>query len=422
MTSLNGFHSNGNDQHNPSTTSRRIALVVPDLATTGGGVISMATFLYRVINASGRYQAEIISLAGTARDRASVRLLAPPTWTRQPQVLPETWRGIAYHHVGTFWPEIEAQRYRPRRPLDDLLRHYDLIQVVAGGPAPALAALRCGRPVCLYVATTMEGEGASLRSAARGWRKLYLQYRYRMYQNIEQDVLPRVAHVFAESNYTRKLLNGLVAPQQLSLGLPGVNTSLFAPPLFAANGSNPNGPIIWVGRFGDPRKNLSLLLHAYQQLSHVDMNSPDLLLVGNGAMTTAEQALIRSLGIESRVAVRQNLRPDELAALYRQAAFFVLSSDEEGLGIVVLEAMASGLPVVSTACGGPATAVLNGQTGFLTPVGDVGAFAQALQRLAADPHLRRRMGQAARERAEQLFSYEAAGRAFLDRYDEILSQ
>lgn len=418
MTLLNGSHSNGNDWHNPSKTSRHIALVVPDLATTGGGVVAMAMFLYRVINGSGRYKAEIISLAGTARDRASVRLLAPPTWTRQPQVLPETWRGIAYHHVGAFWPEIEAQRYRPRRPLDDLLRQYDLIQVVAGGPAPALATLRCGRPVCLYVATTMEGEGTSLRSAARGWRKLYLQYRYRMYQNIEQYVLPRVAHVFAESDYTRELLNGLVAPPQLSLGLPGVNTSLFAP-----NGANPNGPIIWVGRFGDPRKNLSLLLHAYRQLSCSDTNNiPNLLLVGNGMMTTAEQALIRSLGIESRVAVRQNLRPDELAALYRQAAFFALSSDEEGLGIVVLEAMASGLPVVSTACGGPATAVLNGQTGFLTPVGDVNAFAQALQQLAADPHLRRRMGQAARERAEQLFSYEAAGRAFLDRYDQILGQ
>lgn len=411
MTSLNGFHSNGNKQHK---SLRRVALVVPDLATTGGGVIAMATFLHRVINGSGRYQAEIVSLAGTAHDRASVRLLAPPTWTRQPQTVLESWRGISYHHVGAFWPEIEAQRYHPRRPLDKLLRHYDLIQVVAGGPAPALATLRCGRPVCLYIATTMEGEGASLRSAARGWRKLYLQYRYRMYQNIEQYVLPRVAHVFAESDYTRELLNSLVAPQQLSLGLPGVNTSLFAP-----SGANPNGPIIWVGRFGDPRKNLSLLLHAYGQLCHADKNSPDLLLVGNGTLTTTEQALIRSLGIELRVTVRQNLRPDELAALYRQAAVFALSSDEEGLGIVVLEAMASGLPVISTDCGGPATAVVNGQTGFLTPVGDVNAFTQALQQLAADAHLRRRMGQAARERAEQLFSYEAAGRAFLDRYDVV---
>ena len=67
------------------------------------------------------------------------------------------------------------------------------------------------------------------------------------------------------------------------------------------------------------------------------------------------------------------LGDDELVELYRGAALLALSSDEEGLGLVILEAMASGIPVVSTACGGPQTSVVDGETGFLTPVGDAAA-------------------------------------------------
>ncbi len=110
----------------------------------------------------------------------------------------------------------------------------------------------------------------------------------------------------------------------------------------------------------------------------------------------------------------------ELADLYRHAMFFVLPSDEEGIGIVLLEAMASGLPVVSTCCGGPETAVLDGETGFLTPVGDAQALADAMQHLLDNPALRRRMGQAGRRIAEERFSLDVTGKVFLRKYDELL--
>jgi hypothetical protein len=97
----------------------------------------------------------------------------------------------------------------------------------------------------------------------------------------------------------------------------------------------------------------------------------------------------------------------------------VLSSNEEGLAIVILEAMASGLAVVSTDCGGPATAVTEGETGFLTPVGDVESFSAAMQKLISDPVLCQRMGQAGRRVALERFSLAAAGKVFLDKYDEF---
>jgi glycosyltransferase involved in cell wall biosynthesis len=111
---------------------------------------------------------------------------------------------------------------------------------------------------------------------------------------------------------------------------------------------------------------------------------------------------------------------DELATLYRNATLYVVSSDEEGLGLTILEAMASGRPVVSTACGGPSTTVVEGETGLLVPVGDAAALAEAMRSVLDAPARADRMGRKARERAEEQFSVRATGERFLEVYDHLL--
>ena len=98
-----------------------------------------------------------------------------------------------------------------------------------------------------------------------------------------------------------------------------------------------------------------------------------------------------------------------------------MPSDEEGLGIVILEAMATGLAVVSTASGGPEVAVTDGETGFLTPVGDQEALKSAMLKLIDDPVLRDRFGAAGRRVAEARFSLESTGAVFLQEYDKLLA-
>jgi glycosyltransferase involved in cell wall biosynthesis len=84
--------------------------------------------------------------------------------------------------------------------------------------------------------------------------------------------------------------------------------------------------------------------------------------------------------------------------------------------------MASGLAVVATACGGPETAVVPGQTGLLTPVGDVDAFAGGLRRMIDEPVLRKQMGAAGRARAVASFSLAAAARPFFQAYDALVGR
>jgi glycosyltransferase involved in cell wall biosynthesis len=99
-----------------------------------------------------------------------------------------------------------------------------------------------------------------------------------------------------------------------------------------------------------------------------------------------------------------------------------LASDEEGFGLVVVEAMASGVPVVSTRSGGPDSIVTDGKDGFLVPCGDAAAMAERMHLLANDVVLNLAMGKAARCTAEMRFDERVAGLAFLDTYDRLLER
>ena len=397
-------------------SAKRVALVVPGLQY-GGGVPAMASFLYRCLDGTKRYRPALVSLAIAAGDSLSVRLLEPSSWRRGVRSESGAWRGLPVRYMGAFLAEFEFQRYRPRRALTDLLNSFDLIQVVSGTPATGLAVSRVQKPCCLYVATTVRPERVSLLAEASGLRGLWLRLATAISAQSEPRALRLADHVFALSEYTRAELSAVLPASKLSLGVPGVDTALFHP----AERALDNGYILSVGRPSDPRKNMRLLLEAYGLLRERLPDAPKLMLVG-GQLRSADRAAAAGLGIGDHVAVRADVTPEELAPLYRQASLFVLPSNEEGLGIVILEAMASGLPVVSTRCGGPETCVVEGETGYLTPVGDAQALAQRMQALLEDDALRQRLGRAGRALVNERFSLQAAGKPFLDVYDRLLGR
>ena len=394
----------------------RIAVVAPGLQY-GGGVPTVALFLYRLLESTGRYEPSLVSLAMAARDPFSVRLLAPSSWRRGVQVATGTWSGLSVTHVGALLSEFEFQRFCPRRALTEFLQSFDLIQVVAGTPAMGKTVARMQVPTCLFVATTIRRERASLLAETSGVRDLWLRVMTGINALSERRALRLVDHVFALSEYTRSQLSPMVPGGKLSLGWPGIDTDLYHP----AAKSPDDGYILSVGRHSDPRKNVQLLLQAYGRLRQRLPNAPRLLLVGDRPCP-ADWALAFQWGIADHIDVRVKATPEALPSLYRQASVFVLPSNEEGLGIVILEAMASGLPVVSTRCGGPETCVVEGETGYLTPVGDAEALAHRMQMLLEDRALGQRMGKAGRMLVESRFSIEAAGRPFLEVYDRLLGE
>jgi D-inositol-3-phosphate glycosyltransferase len=394
-----------------------VAIVVPGLSTGGGGVLSVASFLHQVLSASHSYHPELVSIATSAHDSTSTRLMSPSSWLRGVQAVQNERQNKKFVHIGAHLTELEFQRYLPRRILTDLLNSYDLVQIVAGSPAWALVAKEVVPPVTLQVATLASLERRSKLAAISGYRRIWLSLMTSIVSTLDRKALQEVDIAFVENKWMLDHLRGFIGPQRVVFAPPGVDIKVFCPGNY-----QPNGPILSVGRFADARKNIGLLFEAYYFLRRHMPQAPKLIIAGRSAPLQKDWAKAVSLGIANDVDIRQNLSTNGLAELYRSASIFALSSDEEGLGLVLLEAMASGIPVVSTRCGGPATAVINGETGLLTPVGDAAALAQAMQRLLHNDQLRRRMGQAARQRAKACFSLEAAGQVYLDKYDELLER
>ena len=115
------------------------------------------------------------------------------------------------------------------------------------------------------------------------------------------------------------------------------------------------------------------------------------------------------------------VRHDELLRLYERAAVVVCPSRREGFGVVCGEAMAHGRPVVATAVGGLRDLVVDGETGLLVPPRDPAALRAALERLLGNPDLRRRLGDAGRERARESFSWSRATTMTLRAYEDALA-
>jgi glycosyltransferase involved in cell wall biosynthesis len=391
----------------------RIAIVVPALPARGG-LSSVALFLYRTIKASPRYEPHLISLATSSADEHSLRLLAPWSWRRGVRIIAKQLGDIPYLHVGTAGAELEPLRYRPRGALTELLATFDVVQLVAGTPALAHVARDVRRPVALQCATMVAVERRSLLDRgglASVWRRIMTALVARM----DESGLHHADIVLVENAWMHDRVTAAIGAHRVRFSPPGVDTAVFHP-----NGEVDSGIVLAVGRLDDPRKNIAMLLEAFA-IARVGLpSSLSLVLAGDRPPGDELTALATRLGIADAIDVRLSPSLEELAALYRRATVFALSSNEEGLGIVALEAMASGVPVVCTRCGGPETSVIEGKTGFLVPIGDAGAFADRLVRLLSDGDLRRRMGEAARAHVDRVFSLQRTGEAFLSAYDELL--
>lgn len=169
--------------------------------------------------------------------------------------------------------------------------------------------------------------------------------------------------------------------------------------------------VVSVGRFTGV-KNFPLLLRAF---ADVCRGRPDmtLTLYGQGPLAREYTALAEALGIAGRLAL-----PGFVADVPQALSggdLFVLPSDHEGMPNALMEAMAVGLPCISTDClSGPADLIDEGETGLLVPVGDARALAAAMQRLAGDPQAAARMGRRARAKMRAGYQPDAIARRFAD--------
>jgi glycosyltransferase-like protein len=212
----------------------------------------------------------------------------------------------------------------------------------------------------------------------------------------------------------------------------GVDTRRYRPPRDsaerqrdrAAAGFGEHLVVLTIGGI-EPRKGSLTLLEAFDELC-ADVCTFDPLLVIAGGATLFDyrheverfEARVRELGLGERVRVLGSLGCDELERLYRAADLFAFPSTNEGFGLAALEALASGLPVVASDIDALQTFLEHERSALLAPVGDSGAFAAALARLAENPVERARLQAGGLDLAAG-FSWDAAAVAHEGVYAEL---
>lgn len=346
----------------------------------------------------------------------SVPLFALPI--RRPRLVTETQAdGTLLYRVGVRLPELESMRYRPTRLWRGVLAGYDLVIAVCGSVLPAGVFQGFGGAALAWVATPFDGD-RELRRQSFPWPRqlLDLLVDAPLCRRLERRLLGSVPSVTI-SRYSQAVLRRLQpAARVLEVVPPPLDLEECAAQPWPAAG--PGRRIGFFGRYADPRKNIPLLLQAFALLRS---RRPDSVLVLAGE--EPEGAILQTiagLGLAGAVELHGRVPRAELLRLYAGLELFVIPSQQEGLCISGLEAMASGRPVLSTRCGGPEDYVIEGETGWFVAA-DPDAMAERLDTLLADPAPLRAAGARAQALVARHYDRATVSRSFHAVLDQLLA-
>jgi glycosyltransferase involved in cell wall biosynthesis len=322
--------------------------------------------------------------------------------------------------VGTQPITVHSEALLAGRRHRDQLSSWDCAWAVNSRYAGALQST--GVPYCIWEATTIRDELrvasiAEVRDAGIGSGAGIILHRalLRLDESFERTFYRRAARVFAMSEYTREQIiatHGM--PEQSIQVLTHPPSRAFLEALGRARprtswmtAASVAFRLLFVGRVDDPRKNFSLLLGALQRLRSAGRDV-SLTVIGPHSAQWRE----RLHADESALSLNflGTVDHDTLVAAYLGHDLLIVPSQQEGLGIVVVEAMHAGLPIVATRCGGPETILRESGAGDLVRH-HPDELVQAIARMIDAPDERARRGLAGRAYANR----ELAIEPFVDR-------
>ena len=312
------------------------------------------------------------------------------------------------------WPaNMTVRRLLFNYHLPALLRtlHYDLV-VGFDIDGVRWSGARAGRP---YIAS-IKGVIAEEMQHEGGRTRLLFEFLSRL----EAHNARRADAVLTTSDYSRAAIGRhyRVSPRQVRLVPEGIDLARWRRLAEREPRSSDGATILCVAR-QYPRKHMGDLLRALAIVRRA-VPSARAVIAGDGPEHTALRALAADLGLNEATVFTGALPDEELERLYRHADVFCLPSVQEGFGIVFLEAMACGLPIVATTSAAIPEVVPDRQAGRLVRPGDVEALAHALVELLARPSLRASYGAFGRRHVER-YDWDRVAAIFLDQIAPFIS-
>ncbi|HEY9152230.1 MAG TPA: glycosyltransferase family 4 protein [Anaerolineales bacterium] len=239
-------------------------------------------------------------------------------------------------------------------------------------------------------------------------------YDFRLYHKLSAPFLRSIwKHanaIIANSDGLRDLALAFDSHYPIPVIPNGVDANQFV----MANREWTSPRILSVGRMVH-QKGFDLAMCALSELKALDWIWT---IAGDGPQMAALKAMAEEYGLTDRIHFAGWLSTEQLKAQYAAANLFLFPSRHEGMPNAVLEAMASGLPVIATRIAGNEELVVDGDTGRLVPTEDADALRESLKPLLVDAKMREQMGRAARQRVEESFSWNRVA----EQYESILAK
>ena len=301
--------------------------------------------------------------------------------------------------------------------------HPDIVHIHGtGGLSGALysAVKTYGIPVLLTVHGLLHIEKKNALIKHPSLKHLYQLF---VQSHAEFKVLNEAEHIIVDTEYVAEQIKHLHSKKKIS-HLPwmyvvpqGIQSQYLQ--------VSPKKPVIptilSVGSISQ-RKGHLLLVKAFE-IVHKTVPSAKLIIAGTLTEKTYYTQLQNEIGklhLKQSVELLTNIPQEQLLQIYQEATIFALHSQEESQGIALVEAMATGLPIVSTLVGGIPFVVKNGKTGLLSKYGDVDSFANNMIKLLTNENLRTQMSQSARLSA-QSYSWQEITQAIEIIYNRIIT-
>lgn len=365
-------------------------ILVSTIAPVSGGVPTMTAFIVRTLREHGcepilaHYQPYSVSPAMSV---PLIRLIGGRVGFQERVTLD----GCATYAIGAWLPELEVTHYLATRRWRSLIERAQAGIVVSGNALGALPFYQTGRNFLAWLASGWNADRQHrVREFSLARTLLDRTIVKPVAQRMERAILNR-GSILSLSHYTRRTLDAIVGRPVVRDVLPvPIDTEFFSP----RPAARVSGRIGFSGRLDDPRKNIELLLETLALLRRQG-HRVSALLIG-GERNAAIAARLADRGIDGDVEFRPYGAHEALRAHLRTLDLFVVPSHQEGLCIAALEAMACGIPVVSTRCGGPEEFVIDGETGRVVGF-DAAEMADAIVGILRDPTRRERFAAAGRD-------------------------
>ncbi|MBL4587976.1 glycosyltransferase family 4 protein [Candidatus Babeliales bacterium] len=330
--------------------------------------------------------------------------------------------GMPSIEIGTRFAFWEPGHYQFTQYLwKEALEEYDYFFVVSGTVISAHPVALLKKKYVLWGSTLYQDDRAVRKKSFSLIRKIIDRAAQPSMKKIERKILLQAAEIGAQSFYGQRTFQEIrnrQFPKIRHIGIP-VKPAETVP----FKSASKEKVIIAVGRFNDPRKNGPMLFAAFEKI-YASYPHVELIIVGNKPDVTLINAYKEKPCFDN-IKITGHISDEELISWYKKADLMLITSYQEGLGIIGLEAMAYGIPVVSTDCGGPSDFVHPNKNGFIVPINDSSAMANAALHIITDDVLQETMRlnayeyiktSASHKRTEQLFQ-----RMLSDAYPELVN-